>query len=1027
MNIPNYDEIRQKNIEEYGKGSRHLAYLSSDLYATRTHFLYELLQNSEDALGKRDNKAEAGYVEFNLHENCLDIRHNGKPFDGKDVTGICGVGEGTKAGDFSQIGKFGIGFKSVYAYTLRPRIHSNEAHFEVRRFVEPHALPRDTIPTGIKPLETCIVLPFDSGTDEQHFRKRVPPDQAVSEIGNALKRIGLRSLLFLRFAAEIRWSLPDNTKGTFLRETRSVTGKPMARYVEVTDGTNTETWLVFRRDISVVDEDEDRQVVVEIAFLVRDEKVIRAKNTELVVYFPTEKKTELGFLIQGPFKTTMARDNIADESKANQQMIETAAQLAADSLEDLRDMGLLQVESYKALPLQSKVFQDDGARFFMPVYQAVREALKYKALLPRDGGGYVAPNVARLARGSQLAKIFSPEQLGSLFGVELLQWLDTGITEDQMPELRDYLAGRRKQSQRIEWEQQPLVEGIELEAKNLAVKLTASFFQEQDESWLIKFYEYIDKNFEAYRNTPFVRIEDETHVSSDKASLPPRDSSGIDRTVFMLVKQSLVDKQTVLEFLREKPKLKPPDAVDVIVRCLLPKYEAGTLPFDAAEYERDLQRIGEVCNGDGRSRLLPKLQNTKIIACILARDPELDEVTWKIPNDPAVFCRTAALVAWFEENHKDDAWFIHTDASKIINDHLCDIVVARKSPLQDCDPTVRGMISLNDSWGNHRRGLDGFNPRARILGLDFALTHWNLERALYLWSLLLDIPHLIKGDVKTASNANKLDSAPRETIHSILGDACTNAEWLPDKDRNRHKSQNMCMSDLPDDFEKLTPRAETLSRTLGMKQPVDLAPLAQAWSMTPEQLERRRQLTDEEVNEVLKRRAEDHDFPDKKSPSPDRRREKVMEDARTAPRKTSSLREQSVQDGYPDDKAEAKQYLRGQYTAQHGNLFCQLGHTPMPFKLLTSEEWHFEAVECVPDTHCRYPENFLALSPHFAALFKYANRDRDLLRDLIRNAESPEIQLRLANETYALRFTSQHLDDLKAVLNVDAEKSVEED
>jgi uncharacterized protein YicC (UPF0701 family) len=44
----------------------------------------------------------------------------------------------------------------------------------------------------------------------------------------------------------------------------------------------------------------------------------------LVVYFPTEKKTELGFLIQGPFKTTKARDNIAQDSEANRQMIEAA-------------------------------------------------------------------------------------------------------------------------------------------------------------------------------------------------------------------------------------------------------------------------------------------------------------------------------------------------------------------------------------------------------------------------------------------------------------------------------------------------------------------------------------------------------------------------------------------------------------------------------------------------------------------------------------------------------------------------------
>ena len=59
-----------------------------------------------------------GYVEIRLHDDRLELRHNGKPFDERDVTGVCGIGEGSKAGDYSQIGKFGIGFKSVYAYTL---------------------------------------------------------------------------------------------------------------------------------------------------------------------------------------------------------------------------------------------------------------------------------------------------------------------------------------------------------------------------------------------------------------------------------------------------------------------------------------------------------------------------------------------------------------------------------------------------------------------------------------------------------------------------------------------------------------------------------------------------------------------------------------------------------------------------------------------------------------------------------------------------------------------------------------------
>lgn len=820
MSAVNYEEIRQRNIEEYGKGTRHLAYLS-DLYETRTHFLYELLQNAEDALEERDNQTDAGYVEFRLCDNRLELRHNGKPFDERDVTGICGIGEGTKTGDYSQIGKFGIGFKSVYAYTLAPRIYSNDEHFEVRRFVEPHALPDHTAPTDLKSGETCIVLPFDTQPEIQGYRAYVPQQQAISEIGQALKHLGLRTLLFLRFIDEIRWSLPDGASGAFLRETRAVNDKPAARYVDVTDGNTTETWLLFRRNTEVTDT-EGNALAVEVGFLVQAGRVVRAKNTELVVSFPTAKKTELGFLIQGPFKTTKPRDNIEDEIKAkeNPQLLETAALLAADSLEYLRDLGLLSVESFTALPLQSSVFQNDGTRFFKPVYEAIRNVLKSKSLLPRHKGGFVAASEARLARGAQLADVFSPEQLGTLFGVDQCYWLDTAITADRMPELRDYLAGKRKQWSRNEWEQEPLVDGIEVEAKDIAAKLTASFFQVQDESWLVDFYKYLDKNFEPYRETPFVRLEDDgTHIISRKAFLPPRDPSGIDMAVFPLVKQSLAEKRDALEFLRDKAKLREPDAVDVVIQCLLPKYGPGGLRFDPTEYRHDLQRIVAACGGEGRHRMTQALRSSMFIACTPARSPELGEIVWKAPGDQAVFIGTPELAAWFADNDQDEAWFIHPAANQILDNRICDFEVARPVPLLGCDSTSRGKIRLQSHHGWHKQGIDGFNPDAQILGLIFVLQHWNQDRARYLWSVLLDIPHLIKGYIQQETNLNRLDAARRISTYSKLGKACVDIAWLPDATGVPCKPKELLLSDLYDGFETTSIRAKEVAERLDMKQP----------------------------------------------------------------------------------------------------------------------------------------------------------------------------------------------------------------
>ena len=244
-----------------------------------------------------------------------------------------------------------------------------------------------------------------------------------------------------------------------------------------------------------------------MAFLIQDDKVIRAQNTELVVFFPTEKKTELGFLIQGPFKTTKARDNIAksQDCEANKQLIETAAQLAAYSLEELRDLGLIKVESYNALPLRASDFP--AGSIFRPIYDAVQTKLKTSRLLLRYGGGFVSASEARLARGKELAELFSPTQLGSLFANDIhLYWLDTATTADRMPDLHRYLVGKRKAWPSNEWEQSRLSRALRLMPKTWLPSCLPTFLA-QDESWLVRFYAYLEKNFELFKNTPFVRLE----------------------------------------------------------------------------------------------------------------------------------------------------------------------------------------------------------------------------------------------------------------------------------------------------------------------------------------------------------------------------------------------------------------------------------------------------------------------------------------------------------------------------------------
>ncbi len=121
-----YTTIENENRERYGWDIERIGkMLLADRYDDRTHFLYELLQNAEDAISWRplDSKLPKN-VSIKLLPTVLEFSHYGLPFEDKHVRGICGIGESTKEGDLTTIGRFGIGFKSVYAFTKRPEIHS---------------------------------------------------------------------------------------------------------------------------------------------------------------------------------------------------------------------------------------------------------------------------------------------------------------------------------------------------------------------------------------------------------------------------------------------------------------------------------------------------------------------------------------------------------------------------------------------------------------------------------------------------------------------------------------------------------------------------------------------------------------------------------------------------------------------------------------------------------------------------------------------------------------------------------------
>ena len=140
--------------------------LLTDLYPDNAHFIYELLQNAEDA--------RASKVHFGLNADKLEFEHNGdKLFEIEDVESITNIGSSTKTDDPTNIGEFGIGFKAVFAYTNTPEIESRK--ISLRAFATwLFPIRRACLQGALGAQRTRFVFPFDN--------PKKPPENAVAEI-----------------------------------------------------------------------------------------------------------------------------------------------------------------------------------------------------------------------------------------------------------------------------------------------------------------------------------------------------------------------------------------------------------------------------------------------------------------------------------------------------------------------------------------------------------------------------------------------------------------------------------------------------------------------------------------------------------------------------------------------------------------------------------------------------------------------------------------------------------------------------
>jgi hypothetical protein len=1048
-----YRAISAYNEEMLGK-DRASRMSQVSMYADTAHFVYEILQNADDA--------GATEIVFEVSEGRLVIEHNGTPFTGDDVKAISYFGKGKT--DITKIGHFGLGFKSVFAYTASPRIHSGSESFEIRDLYTLRAIP---LPADLKRNRTRFVLPFDHEASCPAYiesGRLKKGDTAREEIAAKLAKLGPETLLFTRNLAEIRWEA-DGRPGHYLREERPLVDGGRELFIVTADGDES-CFLVFEQPVDAGGIEKAAtgrlvQIAYKLTKRLSDEGAISpVVGAKLFVFFQTDKETHTGFIFQAPYRTTPARDNVPEDDEFNRQLVRQSADLLVESVQQLKNLKLLSLEALAALPLDFERFA--AGTFFYPLHAAVRDALRCLPLLPTSTGGFVSARLAKVARGAELTRVFDTEQLETLFGIEGIRWLNPNLTSTRYPALYQVLVGRRRAQpsyfQKAEWALEPLADDMEVSTESMSSRLTANFLKAQSDEWLMRLMRYVAKSgIHAFHSIPIVRLENGEQVvprgddGQPNAYLPTQ-GGAVKLNGLPMVKASLLRKQEVVDFLQNDLDLGPPDLADFALTRILPKYRKSQREVSVSRWKKDFRIVVSGLATDSyekKERLLEAIRITAfLIGALSSNRNEL-----KLVKPSQLYLSSPEVDEYFAG---DETFHITPPDVYERDDHdaLFSMGVAHTPRVARRVKNYRGQVAIASSHGWHVRGLGGFDPGWTIEGLSGALQKPSTVRSEVIWRLLLADSSCIRGIVESSTRQSFEDSRRKEAI-SATGRLLLDTPWLPGKGGAFFMPSDVALDELPTGFEKTSAEARAVAEKLGMKKSEEqeaIAVVARGDARKRKMAEYLMNASDDEMEKLERLLPKQRKLPEFKSfkegiqslhraavftsaevregPAPVSNPERYRQTTEDGVREALKIHETSprlVSFSITRDLASnkiAREFLEQEYQGR-----CQVTGQTFPKSRGGN---YFEALSLVGRLDAEYLNdagNMLCLCPDMVARFMHGGFDWiDSIEDKVRVFKSEveggavdmrQVVARVAGETVKITWSERHFLRLCALWNVE--------
>lgn len=487
-----------------------------DKYCDSAHFIYELLQNADDA--------KATEVEMVLTEDRFIFTHNGKVrFTVSDPTkavedrsnnrlghinAITAIGFSSKNQiqtgnlDDRKIGKFGVGFKAVFQYTTTPYIYDNPFCFKIEDYIVPTLIDTSFQREG----RTVFVIPFD--------RKDITAEQAYEDIEQKIASLEYPQL-FLFNVNTISWNTPTQ-KGRIekklIERYDSYKGiSPVLYEINNPRGEKTQILLMSR---NVVVPESYQKHTIAIGYLLNNKGHINTGvRPNLHCFFPTQENIDTCYVIHAPFALVDNRQQIKRKNAVNESLFKSIGELAADSIVVLKDISinskrtLLGDNIFALMHHNLESIQEKTSYYlrksdeisFVDYYKRIVDdepvfLSRQKKYITKDCGWWADDSIRRLLTTKQLDYLTKCNQ--------------KDYVEEEDEVIYDYILcslNTRNSDDMCHY-------GIDRMTNSmLAEKLNTRFLNAQEDEWLSKLYKYILDN----------RLIEEYQLNTGKTSDAP--------------------------------------------------------------------------------------------------------------------------------------------------------------------------------------------------------------------------------------------------------------------------------------------------------------------------------------------------------------------------------------------------------------------------------------------------------------------------------------------------------------------------